>query len=596
MADSPNKGKGAVVRCSVYSEGSPIAATFRLVSVNVYKAVNRIGKANITFEAGDMPSSSFPESDNDTFAIGKTIRIEAGYDQEEAPIFEGTVTSHKVRILKGNKATLDIECRDHAFATTMERRNNIFSDSTDSDAIKKIMGTYSHVSPTVDATATKHTKLVQYYCTDWDFILSRAEINGLVIITEGSAISIKKPALDKEAVLTVKYGTDLIEFDGELRAGDQVAQLEAFAWDPASQQIISAKGNAPTLNDQGVDAPSNMAKAIGGTTQRLQTSSAVDKESLTSWAGAMLLRTGLSRIQGDITFCGSSKAIAGATIELDGFGKHFDGNAYIGAVEHNIADGDWTTTAAMGMETGSIADLPNVISPPASGLLPGIHGLHIGKVVKLDEDPLKNNLIKVEIPILAGDDNTVWARLANQWASNGYGSFFIPDIGDEVAVGFFNGDPCYPVILGSLYSTPNPPPYELTADNNTRAIVTREKMKLIFDEEKKVITVETPGNNRIEINDDKKAITITDQNGNSVELSDSGIGIKSAKDITIKADQKIKIEAGAAIEVKAATDLKMKGMNIELKADAGLTAKGTATAELSASGNTTIKGAMVMIN
>ena len=48
--------------------------------------------------------------------------------------------------------------------------------------------------------------------------------------------------------------------------------------------------------------------------------------------------------------------------------------------------------------------------------------------------------------------------------------------------------------------------------------------------------------------------------------------------------------------MKSEADVNVEGMNVNHTASAGFTAKGNATAELSASGQTTVKGAMVMIN
>ena len=65
--------------------------------------------------------------------------------------------------------------------------------------------------------------------------------------------------------------------------------------------------------------------------------------------------------------------------------------------------------------------------------------------------------------------------------------------------------------------------------NNTKAIVTREKMRIEFNEEKKVITISTPGKNTVEISDDDKHIKLTDQNKNEIVMNSSGISLSSAK-------------------------------------------------------------------
>lgn len=596
MAESPNKNAAGLVRCSVYSENQAIKGLFGLISISVSKGINQIGRALLVFDAGNMPAGEVPESDDDTFSPGKKIRIEAGYQNDENTIFEGIVTSHNLSIQEGNDTTLQIECCDYAFPATLSRKNRVFAKSKDSDAISSILGNYSPLQVSVDPTKTKHNELVQYYCTDWDFVLSRADANGLVVVTEGKQLKVKKPDVGATPVLRVSYGTDLIEFQGELQTWDQFAQVEAVAWDAASQKLIKTQASKPALNKQGTTTSADLSRAVGDNKFILQTDLSTDEVALKSWADSQFLKTGLARIRGNFSFHGSHKVIPGCIIEIDGFGKRFSGNVYVGSVDHEIMNGEWTTTVGIGISAENITSKPDVVCPPASGWLPGIQGLHIGKITKLNDDPTKEFKVQVEIPILNGDTNLVWARLANFWASNKYGSFFIPDVGDEVVLGFFNNDPCHAVVLGSLYSSKQAPPYQIEAPNNTRAIVTRSKMKIEFEEEKKIITIETPGKNKVEINDDTKSIKLTDQNSNKIELTNNGILIDSAKSITLKSKTNIVLDAGTNIEMKAKSNVTAKGINIEASADTSFTAKGNAKAELSASGQTIVKGAMVMIN
>lgn len=110
------------------------------------------------------------------------------------------------------------------------------------------------------------------------------------------------------------------------------------------------------------------------------------------------------------------------------------------------------------------------------------------------------------------------------------------------------------------------------------------------------IVLSTPGGGTIAISDDAKSIRIQDQNGNKVALAEDGISLESTKDITLKAAGAVRIDAAGAVRVRADQDFAVAGLNVNLAAKVGLAATGAATAELSASGQTTIKGAMVMIN
>jgi Rhs element Vgr protein len=496
---------------------------------------------------------------------------------------------------EGGGTYLQIECRDYAFPTTLARRNALFEKKKDSDAIKEILGKYAPLSPAVDATAATYDELVQYCASDWDFALSRADANGLVIVTEAKKISVKKPDVSASPALRVTYGTDVIAFKGELSAADRQGDVDAWAWDAKEQKIAKVSGKKPALNKQGVSSPDQLAQAVGVGKYNLQTGAA-DEHALQSWADGQRLKAGLSRIQGYCKFQGSAKALHGGTIELGGLGKRFNGTAYIGYVEHEIREGDWTTTVGLGLPFANITENPDVTAPPASGLLPAIEGLHIGKVMKLDGDPSGNHKVQVEMPILNGANNKVWARLSHFWAGNAYGAFFIPDVGDEVVLGFFNNDPCQAVILGSLYSNKRKPPCELTKENNIRAMQTKSGIKMTFDEEKKSFTVETPGKNTLTVSDDAKGIALTDENDNKIVMNNSGITIESAKDLTLKAKMNVVIDAGTNLNGKAKTNIAMKGMKVDVTADMELTVKGTAKAEISATGQTVVKGAVVMIN
>jgi Rhs element Vgr protein len=596
MSTSPEKNSEGVVTFGIYGNGSKIADSFELVSIHVYREINRIGRATLVFEAGDMPMKEIPESDDDTFAPGTPVRIELGYSNNESPVFEGLVVTHSVDIPEDGNSVLRVECADYAFSTTLARKNNYFEDVKDSDVITTILGNYSDLTPTVDSTTDTLKELVQYYATDWDFISARADANGLVIIPDGKKISIVKPKVSETAVLSLTYGEDIISFRGELMTSDQTGAANAYAWDSATQKVVKSAGSAPTLNSQGDQSPAVLSDAVGGDDWPLQTESYGDSARLKTWADAQLLRSGLSRIRGEIRFQGSALAVPGCIIDLDGLGKRFNGSAYIGSVEHVYQDGEWLTTAGMGIDAQTAMENTGVMAPPASGLVPGIQGLHAGKVTKLDGDPAKENRIQVEIPLLTADKNLVWARLASFWASDKYGAFVIPDVGDEVVLGFFNSDPAYPVILGSLYSSSRAPSNTIAADNNLRTLLSKSGVKIEMDETKRSLTLLTPANNTVVLDDDAGSVTVKDKNGNKIVLSSDGITIDSAKDLTLKAAMGVKIDAGTTCDISAKTGLTLKALNIDASADAALTAKGNAKAELSAAGQTMIKGAMVMIN
>lgn len=595
MSNSPTEDTKSILYFKIQAKGKDVDPMFCVSYIQVSRILNRIGKATLHFDAGKVDDLSFPESDSDTFKPGTGIRVSVGYEKgKEKLLFDGMVVSQALQVRGNIRPQLVVECRDYAFPATQGRKNALFQKKSDSAVIKKILGTYG-LSVKVDATTIEHESLVQYYCSDWDFIRSRAEAYGLVICTEGKEITVKKPNIGASPVLKVGFGKDLISFNGTLSATEQYTRVEAFSWDAAKQQLVSATGSVPTVNKQGDIAVGDLQKK-GGDQLLCQTDATVSKEALKVWADAQALRNGLARYQGDFAFTGNASVEPGSIVTLENMGKRFDGNVYVGGVEHTIERGVWVSRVLMGLLPESISELTDVTAPPASGLLPGIEGLHIGKVKQVNEDPSKEFRILVDIPLLNGAKNSVWARLCTLYATKKAGSFFLPEKGDEVVVGFFNNDPCYPVILGSLFSSKQSPPHTAEAANNLKAIVSREKLTIEFDEEKKILSLFTPGKNRIEMDDKGKRIRLSDQHKNELVMDNSGITLNSCKDISLKAKGNITLDAGMKAGIKAKTDLTAEGLNVKIAAKAGVSVKGNATAELSASGQTTVKGGIVMIN
>lgn len=591
MADSPSKNKDRVLACSVYVNGNKLKDAFSLVSASVRLALNRIGKATLKFNAGNMDTQTFDESDDTLFKPGNPIRLDAGDTDKEDTLFEGSIIG--VRILTGKdfRSYMVVECRDCAYPATQGRKNRIFEKKKDSDIIQEVLKDYGSVD--VDATQYQHPTLVQYYCSDWDFALSRADACGLFVCTDGNKIKVKKPEVGGSPVLTVTFGEDLTAFDLELTADEQFTQYEAVSWNPKEQKTVKVSATAPSLNKQGDLQPKSIAT---GDSMLLQTDAPTEEKALKQWADGQALKAGLARYQGSISFYGSAKVKPGCLIELKGLGKRFNGNLFVGSVTHTIEDNEWMTEAGAGVPAMNITDEPDVVSPTASGFLPGLQGLHTAVVKKLDGDPQQEYRIQVELPWLDGKSKLLWARLTSLYATNGMSTFFLPEPGDEVLVGFMNQDPTHPIVLGSLYGAKHKPPFEFEAKNNTKAIVTREQLRIEFDEEKKVITVATPGKNTLEISDDGKSITLTDQHKNEIKMDSGGISLSSAKDITLKAKGNITLDATMKLSGTAKQDASLEGLNVKVQAKMGATVKGNATAELSASGQTTIKGVMVMIN
>ncbi|MCF0184903.1 MAG: type VI secretion system tip protein VgrG [Bacteroidaceae bacterium] len=563
----------------IVTDGKEIDCSQFIVSVKTTHEFHKIATAEITLEDGDLFDEDFVIGNADTFLVGKEIEINVGYDEPKECIFKGRILKQSIQ-LGGKNNLLVITAKHDAFKLTLNRQFRNFEDQTDSDAIESICGDQG-ISCEIDSCSVQHEKLVQYNCTDWDFINMRAEVNGLLLCNVLDGITAKVPDLSADPVILINNGTNINKMQAELDGRFAFETYESKAWNYTGQAYDEGSENGGQ-NDtaQGdIDSKSIASKMGLGSHVMQKLSAQENPDAMNAWAKTISMRNDLSRIVGKISISGFAPIMPGDMVELTNIGRRFNGKTLVSSVTQTITSGCWETTLGIGFDNTSFVEKYNDISSmPADGLLPNTNGLQIAKVDALEGDPLGEERICVKL--MASEESKIWARVATLDAGNGRGSAFMPEIDDEVIVGFVNDDPTQAIVLGMMHSSSAPSPYEKKDDNNLKGFVTREKLKLEFDDEKKALTLETPGGNKVCISDDAKGISLTDRNGNTITLNDQGVTIESKKALTLKATQ----------------DLSIEGMNINGKANAQLKWEGTASAEFSASGNTVIKGGIVQIN
>jgi Rhs element Vgr protein len=486
-------------------------------------------------------------------------------------------------------------CRDKAFKLTLGRTNRTFTDMTDSDAIAQVIGEYG-LTATVTATTIQHPSLLQYYATDWDFVLARAEANGMLVSSAAGTVTVAPPATDA-AVLKVSYGIDLVRFDAELDARGQYASVEATSWDPATQAIVSVE-SAPEGEPAWGDLTGSDLSGVGALAAfRLQSPAGLDSPTLTALAEGRLARAALARRIGVARVQGTALAKPGARVELAGLGARFNGTAVIGRVEHRIAEGNWLTDIGLGLPAELRTERAGgVEAAAAAASVPPVRGLQIGVVLKVDGDPGNAHRVQVELPLQGAGTARVWARLGSPYATAGAGIVFRPEVSDEVVVGFLGDDPAAAVVLGALHSASHAPPDTAAAENYPKTLRTKAGLKIGFDDEKKSVTIVTPAANSVTLDDDGKAITLKDQHGNKVILDQSGITLDSPKDITIKAGGKVAVSATGNVEIAATGDATIEGLNVKATGQSTFAASGSAQTEVKSTGVLTLKGSLVQIN
>ncbi|MBI3134483.1 MAG: type VI secretion system tip protein VgrG [Bacteroidetes bacterium] len=597
MASGTNSG--GIATFVVKTSGNAVPDELRILKIQVEKSVNRISSAIVTILDGDVSTGKFEASSSADFAPGTELTIEAGYDAKNTLIFKGIITRQTIRIDELVGSVLEVECRDESIKMVVGRKSLTFSKKKDSDIIQSIIGTYSGLTADVTATETTWPEQVQYYVSDWDFILARAEANGLIITTLNGKVSVVKPDASTTSVLTVTYGDGLMTFNADLNALTQLGSVKATAWDYKNQAVTTGQ-SSNSYSGPGNLTAKKLSDVAGLSDFQVQTTVPLESADLTNWSKAQLVKSDYSKITGEAKFQGSSLVDPGKYMTFQGIGDRFNGDYLVAGVVHDLSDGNWLTEVKLGMSPQWFTEEPDVMAPPASGLLPGASGLFNGTVKKIYEDPDSQYRILVNVPLFDQNGEGIWARLTNFYSTSGAGVFFLPEVGDEVVLGFLNEDPRYPIILGSMYSSSKLKPFQgldPNEKNSIKAIVSKKGISVQFDDENTVLTITTPKKNTFILSDKEGQISLKDQNENSVVMSSSGITLKSPKSITIQADEKVNITGTQGVSIQASGgDVSISGINIKETADSEYSAAGNATAKVTSGAELSLKSAMIMIN
>lgn len=587
--DSPT----GVKTFKILLDGELMDEKYRVEQIVVHKEVNRVPFANISILDGSISDRKFEISDSRALDPGKTVEIKLGYGGDDVTIFKGVIVRQGVKMGRGSKSSLlNIEAKDEYAGLCIGRRSAYYYKSKDSDIIEDVLAEHKKnfeanasrsytLKKDVTATTVEHDEMVQYYCSDWDFILTRAEKNGMIVIVNDGEFKVLKPKVEDKAALVLTMGATMFEFESELDASSQYNGIESASWSMTDQELVTAESEEPKIGAQGKMTGEDLSKVLGADTFKLNhVGNVVDKE-LKEWADSKLLRARLARLRGRVKCQGVSTIFPGDTLELAGVGDHYNGKVFVSATRHVFTQKNWELDIQFGLCEDWFSNREDIVDSAASGLVPAVNGLQIGVVTQIEKDPDSEFRMLVRSPTISDKDDGIWARVALLDAGNKRGTYFRPEIGDEVVMGFLNDDPRDPVVLGSLHSSKNAAPFDPKDDNDEKGIVTRSEMKVTFDDKDKIIYIQTADDkNKIRLDEKEKGIFIEDQHGNKIEMTKDGITIESAKDLTLVAKGDVSVE----------------GVNISGAAKSQAKIEGKGGVEMSSSGTAVLKGSLVQIN
>ncbi|NHN24072.1 type VI secretion system tip protein VgrG [Flavobacterium jejuense] len=557
---------------TIKSDGQTLQlGTYELISIDTNKEFNKIPTAEVKLYDGSVAKQEFKTLNDNAFLPGSKIEIflkKEGELATEEKVFEGIVVNQGLE-RSMDRSILTIELYDMSLKMTALRSSTIYKNETDKEIIKGLVEKHELKVGEIDKTTTRHAQMVQYYVSDWDFMLSRAEANGQLVVANDGEIEVVSPKI-QDPFLTLKFGIDLYDFDLKFNGQDQYKEVVAFGLDIKVNAIKKGekeqkdkeltftnpkKGNEYKLDTIGYNDISNIASVIGAEQAQIVHAAPLQSSELQAWSDAQIIKSRLSLIQGAIKISGNGTIKVGQTLKMENVSR-FNGSHIISGVRQVYTKNKgWYTYLQIGMDRAWFTSRTDMVDPQAAGLLPGVNGLHLGTVTGHKEDPNNQFFVLVSIPAFHKDSKPteVSALYTSLDAGANHGIFFPPQIGDRVVLGFLNDDPRQAIILGAMhsYKLPN----TVKEKNKYRGIFTKSNYKLLFDEETQMVILSTADENnekenKICIDQKQKCINLEDAHGNKIELNKNGITITSIKDCQIKTDGNFSIEAKGNVKIK----------------------------------------------
>jgi hypothetical protein len=333
---------------------------------------------------------------------------------------------------------------------------------TVADVVRKVAERAGLKAGTIDAIpgvgGQRDTQLSQDNVSDWQFLSRLADLVGAQLNVVDGAVDFRLPvppagAPDPTAqatteALVLEAHRNLVSLRACVSAAEQVPSVEARGWNVEQKQEVSATATPRTAGTEvtGVD-PVKLAKAFAAPPYLAANPSwhtpAVVKAAASALAGQ--LGGACTEVHGLAK--GNPQLRAGAAVALANVGEPFAGKYTLTATRHLFSEqaGYTTEFAASGRQERSLYGLVTGgtgAGRPVEGLVPAI--------VSDVRDPLKLGRVKLTFPWLAKDFTTGWARTVQVGAGKGRGTLVLPEVGDEVLVGFAGGDLDEPTLTSKL--------------------------------------------------------------------------------------------------------------------------------------------------
>jgi uncharacterized protein involved in type VI secretion and phage assembly len=589
----------------------PPAVHSKLLELEVESTYNRHDLCVVTFDID--ANSEIPPA----LELGKPFEIGFRGDSATSKIFEGEITALEFDSRENRSVFIvQAECKFHR----LFRSDNVrtWVDKTVSDTIKQICNEAGLTPGTIEATTSKIPFQMQQNVTDGDFLLERARELGFHTRMKDGKLFWGKVGAGGDSGVTLELNNHLMGFNCRATANTFVKEATVRSWDAVQKKMIEGKATSYSGRKD-----AKVAGAFDSPKVLLNRSDLGSIAEAKASAQAVVDRANEHNLQAEGRCWGDVRLAVDKEVKVKGVNRRFDGKYRISHLRHHYShdEGFITEFSCRGVTDQSLSALVGETATGFAASTPDrsvFEGVTVG-IVTDNKDPEEMGRVKVKIPSLEDSAATGWMRVAfpgGGGKSGHHGWYLLPEVEDEVLVVFEQGDVRRGYVIGGLVNGKEKPFYKNSdviggGAVNQHAFRLKSGAHFLFCEKSgsEFIELKNKDGNFLFKFDEKKGIDLTNKlNGKKISISSTGdititgesgnitIEAKAGK-LNLKAAQDISIESsGGKVAIKAAQDATIEGLNVKATGQVGAEVKGNATAKLESSGQTVVKGTMVMIN
>ena len=514
-----------------------------------------LGRAGLDVGTKVRISTTSLRSDAPELLIsGEVTGIEADYDSlGSRAVVRGYDLSHRLNAGRHSRTFLNVMASDVA--------NQIASEAA--------------LQADVDDSGVTLDYVLQANQSNLEFLDGLARQVGFDFRVEDDVLLFKKPTesatapaegdVYTEDPVQLVWNHNLLEFRARISAVAQVSEVKVRGWDVSAKEAVIGQAPVSASNAELPLSPAELASRIGGEALVVVDRVVRDQDEADALAAARAEQVGSAAYEATAVAIGSPALRAGVAVSISGVDAALCGKWVVTTTRHEFGAGSYQThIECSGRQDRSLHGVIANGLPGVSGDRHRIPGLVVG-IVTDNDDPEGLGRVKLKFPWLDDSVESWWARVAMPGAGGDSGMVWIPQVDDEVLVGFEQGDVRHPYVLGGLWNGRDGAPLGdglFDAGSVKRSgFVSRRGHKLVFfdgDDESGIALLSADGKFKVSLN----------ETSGRIHLVADGDLVIEANTLEIKVRQEASLEA-VGIDLKASGQLKLKGATVALNPPGG---------------------------